>query len=232
MIRTPRVSAACLSPVPCPGPAPRPLARPRTWPAAARPRRCRWRACDLSGQASSALCGVRGGMRKGSPACRVRVGCPWIIICTVPAMMYPTSSPGMDVPAGLDAAGNLGEHLDDLPSGNRRCLVLELGPLEPGRECVGRLRGVLSGQGRHGWDHLTSRAGSGGRTGGSTAAQEGQQLRVDFRRVGNAHDVRASVDLDVVRVRQGGVQPGGPGPAPTGSGQLSRAGSAWGRRSA
>jgi hypothetical protein len=27
-------------------------------------------------------------MRKGSPACKVRAGCPWIIICTVPARMY------------------------------------------------------------------------------------------------------------------------------------------------
>jgi hypothetical protein len=27
-------------------------------------------------------------MRKGSPACKVRAGCPWIIICTVPVRMY------------------------------------------------------------------------------------------------------------------------------------------------
>jgi len=30
-------------------------------------------------------------MRKESPACRMRVGCPWIIISTDPARMYPTS---------------------------------------------------------------------------------------------------------------------------------------------
>src|ERR1700742_2483886 len=50
--------------------------------------------CPVPGPMSRALCGVRGGMRKPSPARRVRVGCPWMAISTVPVTMYPTSSPG------------------------------------------------------------------------------------------------------------------------------------------
>src|SRR4051812_8956227 len=37
-------------------------------------------------------------------------------------------------------------------------------------------------------------------------ADEGQKLTVDLGRVGDAHQVRAAVDLDVLRMREGGVQ--------------------------
>jgi hypothetical protein len=55
---------------------------------------------------------VRGGpgrMRNESPACRVRVGWPWILISTVPARMYPTSSAGWvcqpdSTPAGISVS--------------------------------------------------------------------------------------------------------------------------------
>src|SRR5450631_4622437 len=50
--------------------------------------------CPVPGPRSRALCGVRGGMRKPSPAWRVSVGRPRMAISTVPATMYPTSSPG------------------------------------------------------------------------------------------------------------------------------------------
>src|ERR1700759_1602186 len=48
----------------------------------------------VPGPTSRALWGVRGGMRKPSPACRVRVARPSMAISTVPVTMYPTSSPG------------------------------------------------------------------------------------------------------------------------------------------
>jgi hypothetical protein len=41
---------------------------------------------------------------------------------------------------------------------------------------------------------------------GSLLGQEGQQLAVDLLGVGDAHDVRAAVDLDVAGVGQGRVQ--------------------------
>jgi hypothetical protein len=45
----------------------------------------------------------------------------------------------MDVPAGLDTAWNLGEHLNDLPARNRGCAVLKFCALELARERVVRL---------------------------------------------------------------------------------------------
>src|SRR5256886_16265030 len=57
----------------------------------------------------------------------------------------------MHVPARLDAGWDLGEHLHDLPSGNRGWAVLELGALELPRERVDRLLRVRHGVGRHGW---------------------------------------------------------------------------------
>src|SRR5690349_9757611 len=65
--------------------------------------------CPVPGPMSRALWGVRGGMRKPSPARRVRVVRPWMAISTVPATMYPTSSPGWvcqpdSTPAGISVS--------------------------------------------------------------------------------------------------------------------------------
>ena len=50
---------------------------------------------------------------------------------------------GVLVPAGLDAGGDLGEHLDDLASGDRGCVVLEFGALEFRGERIDRLVGRI-----------------------------------------------------------------------------------------
>src|SRR3954451_14346657 len=54
---------------------------------------------------------------------------------------------GMRVPARLDPGRDLGEHLDDLPAGDRGCAVLELGPLEFSGELVGGARAGRPGRG-------------------------------------------------------------------------------------
>ena len=58
-------------------------------------------------------------------------------------------------------------------------------PVEPGHDSVTALAGLVSGAGTD----------SGG------PAEERQQLAVDLRGVGDAHHVRAALDLDVLRVR-------------------------------
>src|SRR5437868_13094591 len=55
----------------------------------------------------------------------------------------------MHVPARLDAGRDLGEDLDNLPSRDGGCFVLELGALERLSELVDRLLRVRGGFGRH-----------------------------------------------------------------------------------
>ena len=90
----------------------------------------------VSGPRSKALWGVRGGIKKGSPARRVRVG-----LILDPHLHRPGEDvahllPRMLVPPRLDARRDLREHLNDLPSGNRRGLVLELGSPQLSGELV------------------------------------------------------------------------------------------------
>src|ERR1017187_9704416 len=129
-------------------------------------------------------------MRKGSPGCRVRVGCPWIIISTVPARMYPTSSPGCmcqpdSTPTGISVS---------------TCTISRPGIEEV--RCWSSVRLSLAASASAGCCGLVSGAedmtgplDSGGNAGGNAAAQERQQLCVDLPGGGDAHDVRASLDF-------------------------------------
>ena len=93
----------------------------------------------VSGPTSRALWGVRGGIRNGSPACSVSVGFPSNHHLDRAGEDVADLLAGMLMPARLDTGGDLGEHLDDLASGNRGRGVLELGPLEFLGELVDRL---------------------------------------------------------------------------------------------
>jgi hypothetical protein len=66
----------------------------------------------------------------------VSVGCPWIFHLHGPGEDVADLFARMLVPARLDAGRDLGQHLHDLPAGNRRGLVLDLGALELARERV------------------------------------------------------------------------------------------------
>jgi len=98
---------------------------------------------------SRTLCGGQGGMRKPSPA----RGLARDPLCSVPATMNPTCSPGWMGQPDPIPHGDLSERLQDLASGNRGCAVLELGA--PELPC-GRVIGLL--QVRHGRDDKAGRA--------------------------------------------------------------------------
>src|SRR3954454_437501 len=122
-------------------------------------------------------------MRKGSPACRVKLGCPWICICTVPARMYPTSSPGCmcqpdSTPAGISVI---------------TCTISR-----PGIDdslCWSSVRFSFPGRSSRGFSLLVVSDDIGRPLGGRELggfAQEGQQLAVELLGVRHAHHVRAA----------------------------------------
>ena len=104
----------------------------------------------VSGPRSSALCGVRGGMRNGSPALQDQRRLILDHHLHGSGDDVADLLPRVDVPTGLDAGRDLGDHLHDLPAGYRGGPLLEDGALERGRERVGRLIGIRGGLKRHG----------------------------------------------------------------------------------
>ena len=106
---------------------------------ARRSRRCRSRAsAPCRGRGRVALCGVRGGMRNASPALQGQRGPVLDLHPHRPGDDVADLLAGVRVPAGRDAGRDLGEHLDDVPAGDRGGDVLDLGALERAGEVASR----------------------------------------------------------------------------------------------
>src|SRR5436305_14907522 len=89
-------------------------------------------------------------MRKESPTCRVRVGCLWIIISTVPVRRYPTSSPGCMCQSDSPPAGSRSRTYTISRPGIEDALCWSGVALELPHERVDRLLCVRHGSGLHG----------------------------------------------------------------------------------